>query len=94
MGFIPGEIFVRGLVFRKIEIQKILFSRRDLLRSNKVECDSKLLCFNKFLREIHIFRVLSNRKIFRISISRRTKRLTEILSGMNPILFPILHNVA
>ena len=94
MGFIPGEIFVRGFVFRKIEIQKILFSRRDLLRSNKVECDSKLFCFNKFLCETNIFRVMSIRKIFRISISQKTKRLTEILKGMNPILFPILHNVA
>ena len=61
LGFIPGKIFVRGLFFREIKIQKIfrmgktrkiLFLRRDLLRSNKVECDSKLFCFNKFQRKI------------------------------------------
>ena len=103
MVFIPSKISVRRLGFREIEIRKIfrmdktrkiLVSRRDLLRSNKVECDSKLFCFNKFLRETNIFRVLPIRKIFRISISRKTKRLTEILPGMNPISFSILHSVA
>ena len=103
MGFIPCKISVRRLVFWKIDIRKIFridrtrkisVSRRDLLRSNKLEYDYKLFCFNKLLRETNIFRVLSIRKIFRISFYRKTKRLTEILLGMNPILFSILHSVA
>ena len=105
-GFSPGKISVRSLVFREIDIRKIFridrtrkisVSRRDLLRSNKLEYDYKLFCFNKFLRITNIFRALPSRKIFRISISRKTKRLTEILKGTNPsysILFPILYNVA
>ena len=103
MGFIPSKISVRRFVFREIEIRKIfrmdkirkiLVSWRDLLRSNKLEYDYKLFCFNKLLRETNIFRVLPIRKIFRISFYRKTKRLTEILLRMNPILFSILPSVA
>ena len=93
MVFIPRRLDFREIEIRKIfrmdKSRKILVSRRDLLRSNNVECDSKLFCFNKFLRETNIFRVLPIWKIF-----RKTKRLTEILPGMNPISFSILHSVA
>ena len=87
MGFIPGKISVRRLVFREIEIRKIfrigrtrkiLVSRRNLLKQNSLESHSTLLLLSKSLRETNIFRVLSFRKIFRITISRKTKRLTEI----------------
>ena len=87
MGFIPGKISVRRLVFREIEIRKIfrigrsrkiLVSRRNLLKQNSLESHSTLLLLSKSLRETNIFRVMSFRKIFRITISRKTKRLTEI----------------
>ena len=82
MGFIPGKISVRRLVFRKIfqigRTRKILVSRRNLLKQNSLESHSTLLLLSKSLRETNIFRVMSFRKIFRITISRKTKRLTEI----------------
>ena len=104
MGFIPGKISVRRLVLQEIEIRKIfpggyrtrktLISRRNLLKQNSLESHSTLLLLSKSLRENNIFRVFPIRKIFWISISRKTKPLTKILPGMNPILFPIVHNVA
>ena len=98
MGLIPFKISVRRLVFREIEIRKIfqdehrkiLVSQRNLLKENSLESHSTLLLLSKSICETIIFRVLSIRKIFRISISRKTKRLTEIWPAMNPILFPIL----
>ena len=63
-GFSPVKISVRSLVFREIEIrkifrmdrtQKILVSRRNLLRSTYVECDYKLFYFYKFFCETNIF---------------------------------------
>ena len=96
MGFIPFKISVRRLVFREIEIRKIfrmditrkiLLSQRNLLKQNSLESHSTSLLLSKSLRETNIFRVLSIRKIIRISISRKPKRLTEFLPGMNTILF-------
>ena len=74
--------------------QKILVSRSNLLNQNSLESYSNLLLLSKSLRETDILRVLSIRKIFRMSNSRKNNRLTEILQVMNPILFSILHNVA
>ena len=87
MGFVPSQFSVRRLVFREIEIrkifrigraQKILVTRRNLLKQNSLKSHFTWLLLSKSLRETNIFRVLSIRKIFRISISRKTKRLTEI----------------
>ena len=83
-----------GKFFRMDRTRKILISRRNLLKQNSLESHSTLLLLSKSLRENNIFRVFPIRKIFWISISRKTKPLTKILPGMNPILFPIVHSVA
>ena len=66
-GFFPGNISVKSLVFREIEIRKIfrigrtrkiLVSRRNLLKQNSLESHSTLLLLSKSLRETNIFRVI------------------------------------